>query len=59
MLPGGGDTEKEVGVHQEKMGKGILSTEDRCTKTYKNKSLDFSSGKCWWSKGADLGGLFS
>lgn len=34
-------------VHQEKMGKG---TENRCTKTQRNKSMVFPSGKCWWSK---------
>lgn len=34
-------------VHREKMGKG---TKNRCTKTQRNKSMVFPSGKCWWSK---------
>lgn len=40
------------------MGKGILSTENKCTKTQGNKRLAFPSGK-FWSKGGQLWEEFS
>jgi len=52
---GGGDTEQEVGVCQEKIRKGILSTENRCIKIQRNKSLVCPSRRYWWSAGVVLG----